>query len=146
LLCLRRLDIITIFETVKGNIVVVIKQRPKNLNLLTIRLPIPAIISILHRISGFILFLLIPLMLWALDLSLSSPDDFDNLHLFLSSPLMKFLIWGFLSAFIYHFFAGIRHLLMDVHLGDELKSGRFSAKLTLVISVVFIILAGIWLW
>ncbi len=123
-----------------------IKQRPKNLNLLTIRLPIPAIISILHRISGFILFLLIPLMLWALDLSLSSPDDFDNLHLFLSSPLMKFLIWGFLSAFIYHFFAGIRHLLMDVHLGDELKSGRFSAKLTLVISVVFIILAGIWLW
>lgn len=123
-----------------------IKQRPKNLNLLTIRLPIPAIVSILHRISGFILFLLIPLMLWALDLSLSSPDDFDNLHLFLSSPLMKFFLWSFLAAFIYHFFAGIRHLLMDIHVGDELKSGRFSAKLTMVISVVFIILAGVWIW
>lgn len=122
------------------------KQRPKNLNLLTIRFPIPAIVSILHRISGLILFLLIPLMLWGLHLSLSSPDDFDNLHLFLSSPLMKFLIWGSLSAFIYHFFAGIRHLLMDIHVGDELKSGRLSAMLTLTISVVFIILAGIWLW
>ncbi len=123
-----------------------IKQRPKNLNLLTIRFPVPAIVSILHRVSGLILFLLIPLMLWALNLSLSSPADFDNLHQFLSCPFMKILIWGFLSAFIYHFFAGIRHLLMDVHVGDELKSGRFSAMLTLAISVVFIILAGIWLW
>jgi succinate dehydrogenase / fumarate reductase cytochrome b subunit len=124
----------------------VIKQRPKNLNLLTIRLPLPAIVSILHRISGVILFLLIPLLLWALSISLSSPEDFDSLHQFLSTPLMKFFIWGFLSAFIYHFFAGIRHLLMDVHLGDELKSGRLSAKLTIIISIVFIILAGIWLW
>lgn len=123
-----------------------IKQRPKNLNLLTIRFPLPAIVSILHRISGVILFLLIPLMLWGLSLSLSSSDDFDNLHLFLSSPLMKFLIWGFLSAFIYHFLAGIRHLFMDIHLGDELKSGRLSAQLTMAISIVFIILAGIWLW
>lgn len=123
-----------------------IKQRPKNLNLLTIRLPLPALVSILHRISGFILFLLIPLMLWGLSLSLSSPDDFDNLHLFLSSPFMKFLVWGFLSAFIYHFFAGIRHLLMDIHVGDELKSGRLSAQLTMIISIIFIILAGVWLW
>ncbi len=146
LLCLPWLDIITIFETVTGNIVVVIKQRPKNLNLLTIRFPIPAIVSILHRISGVILFLLIPFMLWALNLSLSSPNDFDNLHLFLSSPLMKLFLWSFLSAFIYHFFAGIRHLLMDVQVGDELKSGRLSAKLTMAISIVFIILVGIWLW
>lgn len=146
LLCLPWIDIISIFETVKGNIVVVIKQRPKNLNLLTIRLPIPAIVSILHRISGFILFLFIPLILWALSLSLSSPDDFDVLHQFLSSPFMKLLVWGLLSAFIYHFFAGIRHLLMDVHVGDELKSGRMSAQITIALSIVFIILAGIWIW
>lgn len=122
------------------------KQRPKNLNLFTIRFPIPAIISILHRISGVILFLIIPFMLWGLSLSLSSPQDFDDLHLFLLSPLIKFLIWGSLSAFIYHFIAGIRHLLMDVHVGEELKSGRLSAKLTLFISIILIILAGIWLW
>lgn len=85
-------------------------------------------------------------MLWGLSLSLSSPQDFDDLHLFLSSPFMKLLIWSCLSAFIYHFIAGIRHLLMDVHVGEELKSGRLSAKLTLVISIILIILAGIWLW
>jgi succinate dehydrogenase / fumarate reductase cytochrome b subunit len=124
----------------------VTKQRPKNLNLLTIRFPLPAIVSILHRISGVILFLFIPLMLWGLSLSLSSSQSFDDLHLFLSSPVIKFFIWGLLSAFIYHFFAGIRHLLMDIHVGDELKSGRLSAKLTMVVSVVFIILAGVWLW
>lgn len=122
------------------------KQRPKNLNLFTICLPIPAIISILHRISGVILFLAIPFMLWGLSLSLSSLQDFDDLHLFLSSLGMKLLIWGCLAAFIYHFIAGIRHLLMDVHVGEELKSGRLSAKLTLVISIILIILAGIWLW
>lgn len=122
------------------------KQRPKNLNLFTIRFPIPAIISILHRISGVILFLLIPFMLWGLSLSLSSPQDFDDLHLFLSSPFMKLLIWGCLAAFIYHFIAGIRHLLMDVHVGEELKSGRLSAQLTLAVSIILIILAGIWLW
>ncbi len=122
------------------------KQRPKNLNLFSIRLPIPAIVSILHRISGVILFLLIPFLLWGLNLSLSSPEDFDELHLFLTSPLMKLLIWGCLSAFIYHFVAGIRHLLMDVHLGENLQSGRLSAKLTLFISIVMIILVGIWLW
>ncbi|MCD6038847.1 MAG: succinate dehydrogenase, cytochrome b556 subunit [Gammaproteobacteria bacterium] len=122
------------------------KQRPKNLNLFTIQFPLPAIISILHRISGVALFLFIPLVLGALKLSLSSAQDFDDLHLFLSSPLMKLLIWGFLSAFIYHFFAGIRHLLMDVHVGDELKSGQLFAKLTMVISIVFILLAGIWIW
>jgi succinate dehydrogenase / fumarate reductase, cytochrome b subunit len=122
------------------------KQRPKNLNLFTIRFPIPAIISILHRISGVILFLIIPFMLWGLSLSLASPQDFDDLHLFLSSPLMKLLIWGCLSAFIYHFVAGIRHLLMDIHVGEELKSGRLSAKLTLFVSILLIILTGIWLW
>ena len=122
------------------------KQRPKNLNLFTIRFPIPAIISILHRISGVILFLVVPFMLWGLSLSLSSPQDFDDLHLFLSSPWMKLFIWSCLSSFIYHFIAGIRHLLMDVHVGEELKSGRLSAKLTLFISIILIILAGIWLW
>ena len=121
-------------------------KRPKNLNLLTIRLPIPAIVSILHRISGVILFLLIPFALWGLNLSLSSPDAFDDLHAFLSTPWMKCVMWASLSAFIYHFVAGVRHLLMDIHLGEELKSGRLSALLTLIISILLIILVGIWLW
>ncbi|MCE3237772.1 MAG: sdhC [Gammaproteobacteria bacterium] len=122
------------------------KKRPINLNLLTIRFPLPAIVSILHRISGVFLFLLIPFMLWGLHLSLASPQDFDDLHSFLSSLPMKFMIWVSLSAFTYHFMAGIRHLFMDIHLGEELKSGRFSAKLTLIFSIVIIFFIGIWLW
>lgn len=121
-------------------------QRPKNLNLFTIRFPIPAIASILHRISGFILFLLIPFILWILQSSLISEQNFDDIHQTLTSPLMKFIIWCSLSAFIYHFVAGIRHLLMDIHIGEELKSGRIGAILTIIISLLFIILTGIWLW
>lgn len=121
-------------------------QRPKNLNLFTIRQPLPAIVSILHRISGIILFLLIPFLLWVLNLSLSNPEGYETLHEYLSSNTAKFIIWCSLSAFFYHFVAGIRHLLMDVHLGEELKSGRLSARITLVIAGLLIIMAGVWLW
>ncbi len=121
-------------------------QRPKNLNLLTIRLPIPALVSILHRISGVILFLFIPLLLWGLNLSLRSPLDFEKVHDFFSTPFTKLVIWAGLSAFAYHFIAGIRHLLMDGHLGEDLKSGRLTAWVTMILSGLIIVLIGIWLW
>lgn len=121
-------------------------HRPKNLNLLTIRFPIAAIVSILHRISGIILLLFIPFLLWGLHLSLATQEDFDGLKEFLSHPAMKAIIWGLLSAFIYHFVAGIRHLLMNIGIGEELKSGRCAAILTMVISISLIIMTGIWLW
>lgn len=123
-----------------------LKHRPKNLNLFTIHFPVPAIVSILHRISGFILFLIIPLLLWGLSLSLSSQQEFDSLRDCLSTPMVKLIIWCCLAAFIYHFVAGIRHLLMDVNVGVELKSGRITAFLTLLISLILIVLVGIWLW
>jgi succinate dehydrogenase / fumarate reductase, cytochrome b subunit len=122
------------------------KQRPINLNLFTIHFPIPAIASILHRISGVLLFLLIPFILWGLELSLNSSQAFDDIHYFLTRPFSKFIIWGFLAAFIFHFVAGIRHLLMDIGIGEELKSGRLGAWLTFIISAVLIVLTGIWLW
>lgn len=106
----------------------------------------PAIVSILHRISGVFLFLLIPFMLWALSFSLESSQQFEQTALLLTSSVFKFIIWIALSAFIYHFVAGIRHLLMDVGIGEELRSGTLGAYLTLIISVVLIILSGIWLW
>lgn len=121
-------------------------QRPKNLNLLTIRFPIPAIVSILHRISGVILFLFIPVILWGLSLSLSSQQSFDELTQLLTKPWMKFTFWVCLSAFFYHFVAGMRHLLMDIGIGAELKSGRIAAVITILVSAVLIILTGIWLW
>jgi succinate dehydrogenase / fumarate reductase cytochrome b subunit len=121
-------------------------KKPKNLNLLTIHFPIPAIVSILHRVSGVVLFLAIPLLLWGLSLSLNSQEHFDELQRFLTLPWVRFIVWVTLSAFIYHFVAGLRHLLMDIHIGEKLKSGRIGAFLTLVVSIVLIILTGIWLW
>ncbi len=109
--------------------------------------PMPAIVSILHRISGVILFLFIPFMLWGLNLSLKSEQDFMDIQSAMSSSnCLKFFIWCGLAAFIFHFIAGIRHLLMDVHIGDALKGGRLSAQITMILSIVLMILAGIWLW
>lgn len=121
-------------------------KRPKNLNLFTIHFPVPAIVSILHRITGVILFLCIPFFLWVLQHSLSSQAHFDYIHSILITPVMKFIVWGGLSAYIYHLFAGVRHLLMDIHIGEELRSGRIFAMLTLFFSIVSIIGMGIWLW
>ncbi len=121
-------------------------KRPKNLNLFTIRFPITAIASILHRLSGFILFLFIPLLLWGLSESLGSPDHFNEFHAFLTQPLSKFFAWVMLSVFAYHFVAGIKHLLMDMHIGDTLKGGRLAAYLALAISGLLIVSLGVWLW
>jgi len=119
--------------------------RPKNLNLFTIRFPLPAIVSILHRISGFFLFLLIPFVLWAFSYSLTT-YGFEALQQWLSNTTVKCILWVVFVPFCYHLIAGIRHLLADIHLGDSLKSGRAGALLTLVLSVVIVIFAGIWLW
>jgi succinate dehydrogenase / fumarate reductase cytochrome b subunit len=122
------------------------KQRPKNLNLMSIRFPMPAIVSILHRMSGVVLFLLIPFVLWLLDNSLSSQSSFQTLRDNLSTPLAKCIVWLFLAPFLYHFVAGMRHLLMDLNMGIELKSGRLAAILTIIIAFLLIVLAGIYIW
>lgn len=119
--------------------------RPKNLNLFTIRFPLPAIVSILHRISGVVLFLLIPFALWGLSYSLTEPG-FDNLSQWMDTFLAKFIFWVLLAPFCYHLVAGIRHLLMDMHIGTTLKGGRTSSVLTFVISIVLVLLVGVWLW
>jgi succinate dehydrogenase / fumarate reductase cytochrome b subunit len=122
------------------------KQRPKNLDLTTIRFPIPAIVSILHRISGVVLFLLIPIVLWGLDTSLSSQDSFQSLHDHLTSPVAKVMVWFLLTPFLYHFVAGIKHLLMDINIGIELKTGRLAAILTIIIAFLLIVLSGVYIW
>ncbi|HVV68623.1 MAG TPA: succinate dehydrogenase, cytochrome b556 subunit [Gammaproteobacteria bacterium] len=122
------------------------KPRPVYLNLLQIRQPLPAIVSVLHRVSGVILFLLLPLLLWLLAKSLASEASFNALKQPFTHPVLRFFIWVTLSALIYHLVAGIRHLLMDMGVGESLKGGRAGAYLVLVISIVLIIFAGICLW
>lgn len=121
-------------------------KRPINLNLLTLRFPITAIASILHRISGFILFFLIPVFLTLLSVSLESPEGFFIVHNGLTHPLAKLIILAFLLALFYHLLAGIRHLVMDAGIGENLTQARFSAGLVLCLAVVLTALMGIYLW
>lgn len=121
------------------------QTRPKNLNLFTIRFPLPAIASILHRISGFVLFLLIPVVLWSLDFSLTA-QGFDTISEWLSTLWGKFLTWVILAPFCYHLVAGIRHLLSDLHLGNTRRGGKITALAVFVISTILIVSVGIWLW
>lgn len=117
--------------------------RPVFLNLMQIKFPMPAIVSILHRISGVALFLLLPLLLWMLSRSLASPDTFEALKV--NAPL-KFFSWVTLSALYYHVVAGVRHIIMDCGIGESLKGGRGGAIIVMALSALGIIFLGIWLW
>ena len=122
------------------------KQRPVNLDLRTIKLPITAYVSVLHRISGIILFFALAVMLYALDKSLSSAQGFSEMQQCLSSPLAKGVVWVILSALLYHLLAGIRHLLMDMGVGETLQGGKQGSQWVLVVAVVVILLLGVWIW
>ena len=117
-------------------------KRPVNLDLGKFHFPLPAITSILHRVSGIIIFVGVAFMLYGLQLSLSGEEGFSRVSGFLA----KLITWGILSALLYHLVAGIKHLLMDMGIGEELESGRLAAKATVVISVILILLAGVWVW
>ena len=121
-------------------------QRPVNLDLRTIKLPITGVTSFLHRVSGIILFLGLGFMLYALSKSLGSEEGFAEVKACLTSPLAKFVAWGLLSALLYHLVAGVRHLIMDMGIGETLEGGRLGSKIVIVISVVMIVLAGVWIW
>jgi succinate dehydrogenase / fumarate reductase, cytochrome b subunit len=122
------------------------KQRPKNLNLFTIRLPINAVISILHRASGMALFLALPLILLAFQTSVRSPESYLALANLLDTWFFKLILIGLSWAFSHHFFAGIRHLLQDIHWMTSLQKARFSGRvvLWLVTFLVFIFAIVIW--
>jgi len=122
------------------------KKRPVNLGLLTIRFPITAIVSILHRVSGVVLFLSIPILLYLLSCSLTTSDGFDDVMTLLQGFWAKLMIFGILSAGLYHLVAGIRHLLMDCGFAEEKTSGKVAARVMLVIAIVLIIIMGVWLW
>ena len=107
------------------------KLRPKNLNLFTIRLPINAIVSILHRVSGIGLFLSIPLMLLAFQYLVRSEGSYTTLESCLDTWFIKLALIGLSWAFFHHFFAGIRHLLQDIHWMTSLNNARLSGRILL---------------
>lgn len=111
------------------------KKRPKNLDLTTIRLPLPGKVSILHRVSGAGLFLFLPLLLWLFQSSLNSPSAFDTVRGFAAAPLGKLILLGLIWAYMHHFCAGIRFLLLDLHIGLEKEAAVKTSAAVLVISI-----------
>jgi succinate dehydrogenase / fumarate reductase, cytochrome b subunit len=108
------------------------KKRPKNLDLTTIRLPLPGKVSILHRVSGAGLFLCLPVIVWLFGASLESPETFVSVA---DMWLVKVIIAGLIWAFVHHFCAGIRFLLLDLHIGIEKEAANKSSAVVFAVSI-----------
>ncbi|HCO78149.1 MAG TPA: succinate dehydrogenase, cytochrome b556 subunit [Rhodocyclaceae bacterium] len=123
-----------------------VKNRPKFLDLREIRLPLPGIVSILHRISGGGLFLFLPFLIYLFDLSLTSPETFATYKAIVGHWFVKLILLGLLWAYLHHFCAGVRFLLLDLHKGIELEPARQSARVVLMVSLALTVILGVWLW
>lgn len=121
-------------------------KRPVNLDIGTIRLPLAAWTSITHRISGVIIFFGTGILLWILSASLSSEAAFNTLGGMAGSFVGKFVLWGILAALAYHIVAGCKHLLMDAGIGETREAAPKAAKLVIGISVVLVVMLGVWVW
>lgn len=123
------------------------KQKPINLNFLTIWFPISAICSIFHRISGVLIFISLGVLLWLLKLSLSSPKGFEFSITIMHYFFIKLIIWIILTALTYHIICGIRHMMMDFrYLPETLQVGINSAKLVFCITIIISVIFGVIIW
>jgi succinate dehydrogenase / fumarate reductase cytochrome b subunit len=122
------------------------KGHPKYLDVFKLRLPVPGLVSILHRVSGLGLFLFLPLLLWLFQSSLASPDSYVRYRAAFASPLLKLILIGLLWAFLHHLLAGLRFLALDLHYGTDLATARASSLAVLVISIALTMVLGAWLW
>jgi len=132
------------------------KKRPefRNINafgdLPAYRFPVAAIVSILHRISGVLMFVLLPFIIWLFDTSLSSEfsfarfrSAFQNGLWFVPGVLVKLVGLALIWAYLHHLLAGLRHLWMDVsHSAVSKEFGAMSAKVVLVVSLLFTLVLG----
>ena len=123
------------------------KRRPVYLNLPRIRLPLPGFVSFLHRFSGAVMFVFgIPLLLACVGASLASPESYAEVRSAFAHPLAKLVAIGAVWAYAHHFFAGIRHLLLDLHVGIELQAARRSSAAAGVLAIALALIVGVRLW
>jgi succinate dehydrogenase / fumarate reductase cytochrome b subunit len=127
------------------------KPRPKYLNLsallFEIRLPLPGWVSILHRISGAVLFFPgVLVLLWLLDQSLASPQGFEWVRNLASLWPVKLALLGFLWLFSHHFFAGIRYLFLDLDKGVDKETARMTSWVVFALGAATTLWLGAKLW
>lgn len=126
--------------------VILKKQRPKHLALNEIRLPLPGKVSILHRVSGTGLFLMLPVLLALFGSSVGSPESFASFKEVVDNVFVKLILSGLVWAYLHHFCAGIRFLLLDVHVGVDKQSAVSSARIVLIVSLVLTVILVAKLW
>ena len=123
------------------------RQRPKYYDLNLLHLPMPGLVSIFHRITGVVMFLfLIPAVLFVLQCTLESEAGFNQWKSIFSQPIVKLIVLGFVWSYLHHLFAGIRYLLLDIHVGVELQPARTSARIVLALGLMATILVGVRIW
>ena len=131
-------------EIVLHSIRINVKQnRPKNLDLTKIKLPITAQVSILHRISGVLLFLSIPFFIYLLQLSLSNEQGYAEAVALVDNLFVKLVLFVLLWALMHHLLAGIRFLLIDVDIGVKIDAARKSAKHAIISGIVSAVILGL---
>jgi len=123
------------------------KPRPKYYDLNLAHLPAPGLVSIIHRVSGALLFFpILPLALYVLQASLASAEGYARCAEFFARPLVKLAVIGAVWLYAHHFFAGIRYLLLDVHLGIEKAPSKASALAVLALGVLATLLVAWRIW
>jgi len=122
------------------------KERPINLDLSTVKFPIVAISSIVHRISGIIVFIALAIFLFLLNNSLTSETGFNQVMGYVDNFFIGFVLWGALTALAYHAVFGVRHMIQDMGYWEELTSASLSAKVGFLITAILAILAGVLVW
>ena len=113
------------------------------LQIIRYRLPAAGVVSILHRVSGAMMFLLLPFILYLFDLSITSEISFDSLKGFTSHWFVKLLILAVSWGYLHHFCGGIRHLIMDAHIGLSKEEARKSAHIVFLVSVPLTLLVAL---
>ena len=127
------------------------KPRPKYLSLsallFEIRLPVPGWVSILHRISGALLFFpFAAWLLYLLDTSLASEQGYNHVRSYLAMPIAKLALIVFIWAFAHHFCAGLRYLFLDLNKGIDLPRARLTSYMVLVVSVALTLFFAWRIW
>lgn len=119
------------------------RKRPVYIDLLRIRLPVGGLVSILHRVSGVLLVLALPFLLWVFQQSLVSAEDYQRITGLLQKFPLRILLFLLILALAHHLLAGIRHLLLDLDVGMGRRGGRLGAWLVLTIDgIVGVLVAG----
>lgn len=122
-------------------------KRPVNLDLKTIKLPIMALASILHRVSAVLIWVAVAFFLPSLYVSLESPEGFSRIQQMLAeSFIAQFIVWGFLTALGYYAMGGVKHLVQEMGYGESLEGGKYISIAAITLGVLLSIVSAFWIW